>query len=171
VLTIRSDVSVPGLTGLQITDFLLEPTDARYQAWWPGTHLRFHLVRPGRPDHRGDAVYMDEIVGRRRIRHTAVVTGAVPGSRIVWWLGWRIPLPIRLTHNMTDTPDGVDIQHTITAGYPGTGRILDPLFRLYFTNRFAAAMNDHAHIEFSRLHDLLTIPDPAPHEKRQQPAA
>ena len=54
MLTLRSDVLVPGVTGRQITDFLLAPTDDRYRRWWPGTHLRFHVVRAGtsRPPRR-----------------------------------------------------------------------------------------------------------------------
>jgi hypothetical protein len=62
-LTLRPDVVVPGVTGRQISDFLLAPTDDRYRRWWPGTHLRFHVVRAGRRDHRGDVVLMDEFVG------------------------------------------------------------------------------------------------------------
>ena len=100
MLTLRSDVLVPGVTARQITDFLLTPTDGRYRRWWPGTHLRFHVVRAGRPDHRGDVVLMDEFVGSRHLRMSAVVMSTVPGRRIVWRMGRRIPLPIRLTFRM-----------------------------------------------------------------------
>ena len=39
MLTLQSKVTVPGATGLAITDFMLDCADDRYQAWWPGTHL------------------------------------------------------------------------------------------------------------------------------------
>lgn len=151
MLTIRSEVSVPDVTCRQITDFLLEPTDQTYQQWWPGTHLHFHIVRRGASDHRGDVVLMDEYVGHRRIRHTAVVTEALPGRRIVWRFGSRVRLPARLTLDLAERPEGVDVHHTISAGYSGLGRVLDPLLRLYFTRRFAAAMHDHVQREFRRL--------------------
>jgi hypothetical protein len=161
VLTIGSRVFVRGLTGRQTTDFLLEPRDDRYQQWWPGTHLRFHRVGSRRPGHRGEVVLMDEYVGSRHIRLTGVVTDAIPGRRIVWRLAWRISLPAWLRLELTDRTDGVQIQHTITAGYPAPARILDPLFRLYFTNRFAVAMDEHVHEEFHPLRDLLAIDPPS----------
>lgn len=156
MLTIRTEVSVPGLTGHQITDFLLDPTDERYRRWWPGTHFRFHVVRRGGADHRGDVVLMDEYVGPRHLHLDATVTEALPGRRIVWRFGSRIPLPVRLSLDLVNRHDGVDVRHTITAGYTGIGRILDPLLRLYFNHDFAAAMHDHAHQEFRRLPQRLT---------------
>ena len=158
MLTLRSDVLVPGVTGRQITDFLLAPTDDDYQRWWPGTHLQFHVVRAGGPDHRGDVVRMDEFIGSRRLRMSAVVTGTVPGRQIVWRMGGRIPLPVRLTLDLSDRPGGAAVRHTITAGFTGIGRVLDPLLRLYFDDRFVTAMDAHAQQEFQRLSQLLTGP-------------
>jgi hypothetical protein len=44
MITVESSVRVDGLASAEVTDFLLHPADDRYQAWWPGTHLQFHLV-------------------------------------------------------------------------------------------------------------------------------
>lgn len=42
MLTIESQLTVPGLTGAEVTDYLLNCTDETYQAWWPGVHRAFH---------------------------------------------------------------------------------------------------------------------------------
>lgn len=42
---------------------------------------------------------------------------------------------------------GVMITHRIRAGWAGWGRILDPLFRLYFSRSFAAALDTHVRTE------------------------
>ena len=154
VIVVESRFAVPGLTGQEVTDFLLDGTDERYQAWWPGTHLRLHVLRPGR-DHIGDLVVMDEYVGRRRLRMTAVVREVVPGRLIVWQLRKGLRLPASLTLRLSPTDDGVAIRHTIAAGFAGPGRLLDPLIRVYLSPRFAAEMDRHARTEFVRLRDLL----------------
>jgi hypothetical protein len=38
------------------------------------------------------------------------------------------------------------------------GRILDPLFRRYFSDEFAVAMDEHARTEFALLRDHLAEP-------------
>jgi hypothetical protein len=48
------------------------------------------------------------------------------------------------------------IWHTIRAGYSGpVGRILDPLFRVYFSARFAKMMHEHFAVEFSALPGIV----------------
>lgn len=157
MLTLQSEVTVPGVTGLEITDFMLNCADDRYQAWWPGTHLEFHvLARSSRGDHVGDVVLMDEYVGSTRVRMVAEVTEAVPGEKIVWQLRLgRVRTPVRLSLVVTTGEDGVALCHTITAGWSGVGRWLDPLWRLYFSKSFAHAMDRHAHTEFPLLGNLL----------------
>jgi hypothetical protein len=155
MLTIETRVEVGQVTGCEITDFLLDPTDGDYRAWWPGTHLRFHVVTPGPDGHVGDVVRMDEHVGTRRVRMTATVVDAVPGVRIVWQLRKGIRLPARLTLRLRSRDGGVEVRHTITAGWRGAGRVLDPLFRLWLTRRFIREMDEHARTEFPRLGALL----------------
>lgn len=155
MLTIESRVTVPDLTGAEVTSFLLDCTDERYRAWWPGVHLQLHPVGPGRADHVGETVLMDEFIGTRRVRMDCVVIEVDPGRKLVWQLKKGIRLPAWLTIRLTDGADGVAIHHAITAGWTGWRRLLDPLFRLYFTPSFAAAMDRHAHTEFARLRDLL----------------
>lgn len=161
MLTIESRVEVPGLRGIEVTDFLLNPTDAAYQAWWHRVHGEFHRVAPGGADHVGDVVFMDELVGSRRVRMTGVVEEAEAGRRIVWRLAKGVRLPVRLTLALDDRVDrvdgvdGVSIRHTITAGWRGPGRLLDPFLRLYFSPRFAAALDCHVRREFPRLRDHL----------------
>ncbi len=68
VLTIRSEVTVPGLTATEVTGFLSDWTDAAYQKWWPGVHLHLHPVGAGSAGHVGDEVFMDEFIGKHRLR-------------------------------------------------------------------------------------------------------
>jgi hypothetical protein len=137
---------------------MLEPTDAAYSAWWPGVHDRFHITaRSGRPDHVGDRVVMDEVVGRRRLRFAGEVVDVVADRRVVWQLHRGVPLPVRLRLDLEDERDpsgeapAVRVRHTVQAGWAGPGRILDPIFGLYLSRRFAADLDEHVGTEFARL--------------------
>lgn len=157
MLTFESRMTLTGVTGDDITAFMLECEDARYRSWWPGTHLAFHIVRPGPGhDHVGDVVWMDEFVGSRRLRMPADVVEAVPGERIVWHLRpWRLRLPVILTLEVRPDDAGVLLRHVLTAGWRGRLCVFDPLWRLYFTRSFARELDEHAHTEFPKLTDLL----------------
>ncbi|MCV7213896.1 hypothetical protein H7J51_01180 [Mycobacterium crocinum] len=155
MLTLESRVTVPGLTGAEITTFLSECTDAGYQQWWPGVHLHLHSLTAGGGAHLGDEIFMDEFIGTRRLRMTAVVVEAEPGRKIMWQMKKGIRLPAWLTIEVVDHPGSVDVRHTITAGWAGAGRVLDPLLRLYFSPSFAAAMDKHVHTEFPLIRDRL----------------
>ena len=155
MLTIESRATVTGLSGTEITRFLLDCTDVRYQAWWPGVHLQLHPLAAGGVDHVGDVVFMDEIIGWRHVRMTGVIVEAEPGRKIVWQFKKGIRLPVRLALELTDQDGGVAIRHTITAGWTGPGRLFDPMFRLYFSPRFSSAMDQHMRTEFPLLRDRL----------------
>ena len=67
-----------------------------YQNWWPGTHLQFHTTKRY-PDNIGNIVYMDEFIGKRRVKMEGIVIDAVSGQRIVWQMKkWGILLPVWL---------------------------------------------------------------------------
>jgi hypothetical protein len=154
MLVIESRVDVAGLTGRDVTDFMLACTDGQYQSWWPGTHLQLHVL--GRTTARsGDVVVMDEFVGRRRLRLRGTVEAVEPGRRIVWRFRKVLPLPARLSLELIPVPGGVSVRHTVTAAWPGIGRTLDPLLKLYFTPRFRADLDAHVHTEFPLLRDYL----------------
>ena len=167
MLVIESRVSVPGLTASEVTQFLLAGTDRAYQQWWPGVHLHLHPHPSGRADHVGDEVFMDEFIGRRRLRMTAVVVEVDAGRKIVWQMKKAVRLPAWLTIEAVDTADGVAIRHAITAGWEGAGRTVDPLLRLYLSPAFAAAMDTHVHTEFPLMRDRLhPVADHKPSEER-----
>ncbi len=87
---------------------------------------------------------------------TGEVVAAEPGRKIVWQVKkGSIRLPVRLVLELTDRDDGVAIRHTVTAGWDGLGRLLDPLWRLYWSPRFATMLDQHVHTEFPRMRDLL----------------
>lgn len=157
VLVLESEMTLTGVHGREITDFMVDCDDDRYQAWWPGTHRAFHVVeRAPAGDHVGDLVWMDERVGPRHLRMTAEVVEVVPGERVAWQLRpHRLRLPVRVTLTLCEHGRGLRLRHTTTAGWAGWRRVLDPVWRLYFTPEFAIAMDMHARTEFSRLRDLL----------------
>jgi len=154
MITMQSRVRVPGINGAQLLDFMLNCTDDRYQAWWPGTHLAMHTVE-GRPEEVGSVIYMDEYVGRRRLRMKAVVAEVLPGSRVVWQFKQGIRLPARLILETAGEDGGILLTHTLEAGFRGPGRLLDPLLRLYLSPAFEQAMDEHARTEFPMLGTVL----------------
>lgn len=154
MLVIESRVDVTGLTGRDVTDFMVACTDEQYRRWWPGTHLQLHVL--GRTvGGVGDVVVMDEFIGRRRLRLRGVVEVAEPGQKLVWRFRKIVPLPARLSLELTPVPGGVSVRHTVTAGWPGIGGVLDPLLRLYFTPRFTKDLDAHVRTEFPLLRDYL----------------
>lgn len=154
MLAVESSVFVDGITGSEITAFLLNPTDERYRAWWPGTHLQFHVVAGAR-GHVGDVVWMDEYVGSRRLRMSAVVVEAQAGRRITWQFKRWLRLPGWLRLELVDEPDGCMVRHTVEVGFRGVGRVLDPVLRLYLSAGFAAELDEHVRTEFPRLRAYL----------------
>ena len=162
MLTFETSIRVDGVTAGEIFDFLTNPDDESYRAWWPGIHLQFHTLERGE-SYVGDVVYMDEYVGKRRLRMTAIVTQAIPGRRLVWQLKRRVRLPAWLAIEVEDyDDDGVLITHTTRAGFRGAGRILDPVFRPFFSHTFADDLDQHVRAEFPRLRDLLRQRQAAP---------
>jgi hypothetical protein len=151
-LTLTTSIRVDGIAGEQIFDFLADPNDRAYQRWWPGTHLQLHPLER-HADHVGDLIYMDEYVGRRRLRMTAIVVEASRGRRLVWRLRKVVRLPAWLILELADYQGGVAITHTVQAGFRGAGRILDPVIGLILSREFAEALDDHVRTEFPLLRD------------------
>ena len=154
MVTFETRIQVDEITATEIFDFLADPDDESYRAWWPGTHLQFHTVERG-DEHLGDVVFMDEYIGKRRLRMRALVTDAVPGRKLDWQLRKGIRLPARLSLRLEDYEGGVEITHTVRAGFRGLGRILDPVLRVVMSERFARDLDDHVRTEFPLLRDLL----------------
>jgi hypothetical protein len=160
MIVVESAIFVEGITTQEIFDFLLGATDESYRRWWPGTHLRLHALER-HENHVGNVFYMDEYIGRRRVRMKGVVLEAERARRIVWQLKWwKVLLPVHLTLELADCDKGVALQHTIKAGFGGPGRVLDPLLQIYFSPQFASAMDEHVRTEFPRLSDLLAGESP-----------
>jgi hypothetical protein len=139
---------------MRLRRFLLHPSDREYQRWWEGTHLELHPVK-GSGERIGDIVYMDELVGRRRIMLEGVLVESIPGRTITWQLKKLVKLPAWLSLELEDDDRGVTITHTIRARFERIGRILDPMFRAYLSEKFARAMDDHVRAEFPTLETLL----------------
>lgn len=154
MITIRSEVSVAGMSANDVFNFLMNCTDGDYQQWWPGTHLAFHTLKRV-PSDVGNIVYMDEYVGKRRLQMHGVVRKAVPGKEIVWQMRQRINLPAWLSLALEDADGGVTIVHVVTMGYSGVGAFLDPLIRFFFSADFERDLHEHVKVEFNKLRNLL----------------
>ena len=133
---------------------MLNCDDASYQAWWPGVHLQFHTVRRVTGD-VGNVVYMDEYVGRFRLRFHAIVTVVVPGKAITWQFIKGVRLPGKLTLRLEDQAEGVALSHVVEVGFRGAGRVIDAVFRFWLTREFANVLDEHVRTEFPKLRDLL----------------
>ena len=160
MLTLQTEIRVDGIAGADVFDFLANPDDESYRAWWPGTHLELHTVSRGE-DHVGDVLYMDEYVGKRRLRGSAIVTEAIRGKRLVWQFKRGIKLPARLELEFSDYEGGVAITHTVRAGFRGAGRVLDPALKVLLSRAFVNDLDEHVRTEFPLLRDLLRERGPA----------
>jgi hypothetical protein len=154
MLTLESRVHVAGVDGAALYAFLMNPTDEGYRRWWPGTHLAYHALNSG-PGRVGTRLFMDEYIGKRRLKMTAVVVEAQPGRRIVWQLEAILRLPAWVRFTLEKTAEGVTVTHTISAGFSGLGAVLDGLLRLYLNDTFARDMDAHVRTEFPRLGAML----------------
>ncbi len=155
MFSILTRTHVPGLSGRDITDFLSTCTDDAFRSWWPGTHFHLYTVK-GSPGSIGSVVFMEEAIGERRIKVTCELVDLVTGRTLVWQL--RRPLfrlPVRLVLQLKDDDTGVAIEQSIDVGFSGFASRLDPLFRLFFPKRFAAAKDEHVRTEFPKLRDFL----------------
>lgn len=155
MVVFETDVDLKGVTARQVYDFLLTCTDADYQQWWKGMHLVYHTVKKF-PDDVGNVVAVDEFVGKFRLKGQAIVTRLVPYKEMVWQLKKTVKLPAWLTIRFQDLKDGVKLIHIVTAGFQGTGKIIDPLIRLYLTKEFERQLTEHAHEEFPKLAEMLS---------------
>lgn len=153
MFTFQTKMHVADFSAKAITDFLLNPSDEAYNHWWKGVHLEYHRVKTG-TNHTGDVIYMDEFIGKYRMRTQAVVMSAIPGKYIAWQVKVLFRVPIRLFLELEDDGKGVNLTHTIHVGSRGLGRIFDPLWRIFFPKDFSAAMDEHARIEFPMLREM-----------------
>jgi hypothetical protein len=155
MISLETTVHVSGARAQDIFAFMLNPSDEQYQKWWPGTHLQFHELEH-QPGYIGSSIYMDEFVGRRRLRMTGIVSQMVPDNRITWRLRAPLHVPARLSLGLVDDNSGVIVKHTTQAGFTGVGALLDPMIRLYFSERFSRDLDAHVRTEFTRLGELLS---------------
>jgi hypothetical protein len=155
MLVSRTEVNVSGVHGAKISDFMINCTDEKYQDWWPGYHLAFHTLKRY-PDEIGNLVYFDEYVAKRRLKFHARVNEYVPGKRIIWQLRFWASLPVWLSLEFQDHPEGVTVYHTFTIGFRGIGKILDPLLRISFSQDFQHELEEHARVEFKLLAEKLS---------------
>lgn len=86
---------------MEIFNFLINPTDSEYQSWWTGTNLELHLLKHD-PNNIGNIVYMDEFIGKHRVKMAGIVIEAEPGKKIIWQLRKLIRLPIWLSLELED---------------------------------------------------------------------
>jgi hypothetical protein len=157
MVILETKVQVKGITAKDIYDFMLNCTDAEYQKWWKGTHLIFHTIKRC-PGNLGNLVYVDEFVGKYRVKGHAVVTKLVPYTEMGWQIKMIIKMPAKFIMKFEDLSDGINIIHIVAVGFQGVGKIFDPLIRLYLNEDFESQLATHAHEEFPKLAEMLLKP-------------
>jgi len=154
MVTLETTVLIKGIVAREIYDFMLNLTDTDYQQWWQGTHLVCHTVKKY-PGNIGNLIYVDEYVGKYRLKGYAVVAKLVPYQEIVYQIIILIKIPAWFIMKFEEGPDGIKIIHVVKAGFNGLGKVFDPLIRLFLTNEFEKHLTAHAQEEFPKLASLL----------------
>lgn len=156
MITLRTAQYVEGLKAQAAYDFLATFDQDEYRAWMPGEHLHY-ISHRRTPDYVGSTYYLDQLIGGIRVKATETIIEATPYTRLrrqVLWFGVRSP--VRMLFEFVDDDRGVMITHTVTAGFTGWRRILDPVFRLFFfTKRFDAALDQHMQDEILALREFI----------------
>ena len=151
------ELIVPNARAEQFYDFMISPCDQRYSQWWPGEHLRFHIVKNGDENHLGDTVFMDEYLGKnRRLTFFAVVRLASRPNKIRWQMkkaGMLLPAVVELEFN--DCDEGIMLKHELRLGCSGAGKLLDPFIRLYLNKKFQTDLEEHCKVEWFKLANYL----------------
>ena len=151
------ELTVANALAEQFYEFMINPTNEAYSAWWPGEHLQFHIVKHGDKDHHGDLVFMDEYLGENhRLVFNAIVIKAMRPHTITWQMkkaGLRLPAVVTL--ELHDSSEGVKLKHELRIGFAGIGKICDPFIKLYFNKSFQTALDEHCKIEWNKLADFL----------------
>ena len=155
MIILKTEVAVKGISGKSIYDFMLNSTDKDYQEWWEGTHLAFHTIQRF-PNDLGNLVYVDEYVGSRRLKFEGVVIKLIPCKEIVWQMKKVVRMPAWIVLEFKDNKGGVVVAHTLKVGLAGIGRLMDPFIKLYLNKGFENDLEEHAHIEFTKLEEILT---------------
>lgn len=155
---------VPGLSAAKAYTFLLDFETADYQAWWPGTHLLAKSLRRV-PGHIGNRTLVDQHIGPYRLKMIEETTALIPERKISLRVRGIGGLPVRMSYEFDEDEDGLTITYTTTAGFTGPLRLLNPLFRVYFTQGFAAALDEHLKEEFLRLAELVDALNDAESER------
>lgn len=154
MIEIKTEVQLTGVTGKAIAAFLLHCSDSEYQKWWPGTHLTWHTKKQF-PNTIGNVIYFDEYVGEQRLKFEAVLVRHIPAKELIWQMKKFVRLPVWLIIRFEDNEQGTILIHTLKAGLPGIGRLLDCLLKLFFTKQFERDLDEHVHIEFTKLAAIL----------------
>jgi len=151
------ELTVNNARAEQFYDFMINPTDKKYNEWWPDEHLQFHITKKGNENHLGDHVYFDEYLGKkRRLKFHAIVITADKPHKIVWQMkiaGIKMPFYVKL--ELTDNSNGVAVKHELNLGYSGIGSIFDFFIGLYFNKSYRADLENHCNIEWGKLGECL----------------
>ena len=145
---------IPHATSKQVTDFFINCPTSKYKEWWPGTHLEFYTITRTK-NNIGNIIYMDEYVGKHRLKFKARISKYKSGKIIEYQFMKGLLLPAWLTMEFKNTPNGVTVKHTVRIGYNGFRKCLDVFIKLYFSNVFEQELNKHAKTEFIKLGNLL----------------
>jgi hypothetical protein len=153
---IKSIIQLEGISGNSILDFLINCDTEKYNQWWEGTHLDLYTIKKF-PNNIGNIMYMDEYVGKYRLKFKGIVENYIPGKLLLWrflFLGIKMPFWLSLEVEQIDN-NNIKLIHTVYGGFKGIGKIFNIFIKKYFSDDFRKAMDEHAHEEFPKLKELL----------------
>jgi hypothetical protein len=150
MINLETKVQSNNLKAQDIFSFMLNCDDEKYQTWWPENHFSFHTIKRN-PNNNGNLVFFDEMVGKRRLKFTAVIIKLITDKEIVWQMKKLVMLPAWLSLKFDETKDGLIITHKLSVGFNGFGKIFDPILKLYLNDKFEKDLAAHAETEFKRL--------------------
>ncbi|MDR1753351.1 MAG: hypothetical protein LBR74_00370 [Eubacterium sp.] len=137
--------------------FMVDPPREIYARWLPEEHHKFHVVKRSETTPVGDLIFFDQHIGsKHRLTFYAITRVADKPNHVLFQMRrFGINLPGYLDLQFRDTADGLCLTETIRIGFNGSGKVLDPIIKLFFNKSFFNEMNAHHKREWANLAEIL----------------
>ncbi len=146
-----------GAVAAEFFGFMVDPPQEIYARWLPDEHHEFHIVRRSQTTPVGDLIFFDQHIGKKhRLTFYAITRTADKPDHVLFQMRrCGINLPGYLDLQFHDTADGLCLTETISMGFNGPGKLIDPILRLFFSKSFFNDMDGHHKREWANLAEIL----------------
>ena len=146
-------IEILGKKPQQVYDFMFSLNKAKYTAWHP-EHKDFKIIKETK-DTLGSIFFFSEKMDKLKVKYNWEVVELVKNRRIV--MKARYFVPIYLTLNFEETPNGTLVTHNLAIGFKKkiTGISDWFLLNFIFTKSKQLSNRRHAEEEFKNLEHLL----------------